>query len=188
MSVVSSPQSSPPGKAAREDPFEYWPYNLSSLGKILRASGRKGFLAKFPAPFLVLVHGPKGGSEYVGPRTEFSKSSGEVSEEDLLGQHVIPVVKTARNFYTSKVTIGRAKNNDIIIREPKISKLHAAILIEPDGFCLKDMGSANGTSHNGEPLEKYHIQPLKSGDILAFWRYVFEFQLPEAIAALLGRL
>ena len=185
---MSTSQSNPSGNPPREDPFEFWPYDLRSLGKILRESGKKGFLAKFPAPFLVLIQGPKGGSDYVGPRTEFSKSSGEVSEEELLGQHVIPVVKTARNFYTSKVTIGRAKNNDIIIREPKISKLHAAILIEPDGFCLKDMGSANGTSQNGEPLEKYHIQPLKGGDILAFWRYVFEFQLPEAVTALLGRL
>ncbi len=180
--------SSPSDSSGREEPFEFWPYNLSSLGRILKETGKNNFLAKFPAPFLVLVHGPKGGSDYIGPRTEFSKSSGEVSEEDLLGQHVTPVVKSARNVYTSKVTIGRAKNNDIIIREPKISKLHAAILIEPDGYCLKDMGSANGTSINGEPLEKYHIQPLKSGDVIALWRYVFEFQLPDSITALLGRL
>ncbi len=48
-------------------------------------------------------------------------------------------------------TLGRATTNDVVVLlDPSVSRLHAVIERYPTGFCLRDLGSANGTFVNGE--------------------------------------
>ena len=58
-------------------------------------------------------------------------------------------------------TLGRHRNNDITISDPKVSSFHARIDRSPDGFVLVDLKSRNGTFLNGKRLE---AGLLKTGD------------------------
>lgn len=60
------------------------------------------------------------------------------------------------------VTIGRAADCTIPIKDRYLSRRHAEILRMGSGWVLKDCGSANGTYLNGERVENSLL--LKSGD------------------------
>ena len=50
-------------------------------------------------------------------------------------------------------SLGRATTNDVVVLlDPTVSRLHAVIERYPTGFCVRDLGSANGTFVNGEPV------------------------------------
>jgi len=54
---------------------------------------------------------------------------------------------------TDRSSLGRATTNDVVILlDPTVSRLHAVIERYPTGFCVRDLGSANGTFVNGEPV------------------------------------
>ncbi len=143
----------------------------------LSKMGEKGFRRQYPHPFLGLSRTPLESEEWVEPKTldsEIRRIEPQRSGDAL--NIIVPVAKSDRNVYGSKVTLGRAKNNDIIMREPRISKLHATFIPKDDQvFQIMDMGSSNGTLVNGEPLTAREAVDLKSGDEISFWRYVFEF-------------
>ncbi len=49
------------------------------------------------------------------------------------------------------VSIGRAETNDIALPfDPTVSRLHAVIVRYRGGWCLRDLGSGNGTYLNGQ--------------------------------------
>ncbi|HUG53574.1 MAG TPA: DUF4388 domain-containing protein [Vicinamibacteria bacterium] len=58
-------------------------------------------------------------------------------------------------------TIGRHRNNDIVISDPKVSSFHARIDRGVDGFMLVDLKSRNGSYINGKRVE---TGLLKTGD------------------------
>jgi DNA-binding NarL/FixJ family response regulator len=48
-------------------------------------------------------------------------------------------------------TFGRAATNHVVVLlDPSVSRLHAVVERYATGFCLRDLGSANGTFLNGE--------------------------------------
>ena len=53
---------------------------------------------------------------------------------------------------TSRVSIGRSQENDIVLRHPSVSRFHAAIEKKEGSYILSDLGSANGTLLNGVTL------------------------------------
>lgn len=57
-------------------------------------------------------------------------------------------------------TVGRDPGNDIILRDPKVSRRHAEIVFERGFFVLHDLASANGTWVNGK---KIRVAPLTHG-------------------------
>jgi hypothetical protein len=63
----------------------------------------------------------------------------------------------ARDTYT----LGRHRNNDIVIADPKVSSFHARIDRTPDAFMLVDLKSRNGSFVNGKRIE---TAALKTGD------------------------
>ncbi len=58
-------------------------------------------------------------------------------------------------------TLGRHRNNDIVISDPKVSSFHARIDRTLDGFQIVDLKSRNGTYVNGRKIE---TSRLKAGD------------------------
>ena len=48
--------------------------------------------------------------------------------------------------------IGRAPLNDIVSEEPGVSRQHAGIRGDSEGYWLADLGSRNGTFVNGERI------------------------------------
>jgi len=58
-------------------------------------------------------------------------------------------------------TLGRHKNNDVVISDPKVSSFHARIDKTPEGFVVVDLKSRNGTFLNGKRVDS---GVLKTGD------------------------
>ncbi len=61
------------------------------------------------------------------------------------------------------LTIGRAPDNDLVLRHPQVSAHHARIRREGQGATLEDLHSTNGTYLRGERIERAAVQP---GDII----------------------
>jgi hypothetical protein len=58
-------------------------------------------------------------------------------------------------------TLGRHKNNDIVVADAKVSSFHARIDRAAEGFQIVDLKSRNGTFVNGKKVE---TRTLKTGD------------------------
>ena len=63
-----------------------------------------------------------------------------------------------------ETSLGRGESCDIVIPDRKISRHHAQISIGEEGTFLKDLGSKNGTHHNGEIISQSVF--LQDGDII----------------------
>jgi FHA domain len=51
------------------------------------------------------------------------------------------------------VTVGRARDNDVVVPDRSVSRRHALVKRDPRGALLiSDAGSSNGTSVNGKPV------------------------------------
>lgn len=71
------------------------------------------------------------------------------------------------------VSIGRGTQNDIILRDPYISKNHARIILDEDEYFLEDLESANGTLINDTRV--LDVVKLKDGDRIKFGQVEFLF-------------
>ncbi|MBS4537249.1 FHA domain-containing protein [Clostridium sp. D2Q-11] len=82
-------------------------------------------------------------------------------------------------FYSlvSDVSIGRSRNNKIIIKDPYISKQHAQIIKNRDEYYLEDLSSANGTYVNGEQIT--NAVKLMNGDTIQVGRVNFLFVIEQ---------
>jgi hypothetical protein len=63
----------------------------------------------------------------------------------------------------SRITIGRAPDNVLVLNDGEASAHHAEITASREGFRLRDLGSSNGTVVNGEPAADVF---LKLGDVI----------------------
>jgi phosphoserine phosphatase RsbU/P len=72
-----------------------------------------------------------------------------------------------------RTTIGRSTRSDICIPDPFASRVHAEVRKEGDHFLLQDLGSANGTRFNGQPVTQ--VLRLNSGDQIQIGETVFHF-------------
>ena len=75
-----------------------------------------------------------------------------------------------------RTVIGRGRGADIVLAEPTISREHAVIGRDSEGWYVKDLGSTNGSFANGSRIER-HL--LKQGDEIVMGRLVVEVTLPE---------
>ena len=163
--------------------------SVDFLAEQLQKRGEDGFRLKYPHSFLVLRFSPPDDTEEVDLQTVETQLS-EFDQEDRRKPivKIVALEKSERNAFKTKITVGRAKNNDVIIRAAKVSKIHAAFVIGKDEWQLMDMGSVNGTMVNGERLEKNQSVKLNSGDMISFWRYVFEYHDLDSFVAVLQKL
>ena len=58
---------------------------------------------------------------------------------------------TAYELVGDLITIGRASDNMIVIRDPSVSSHHAQLQLAGETYRLKDLDSTNGTRVNGIP-------------------------------------
>lgn len=76
-----------------------------------------------------------------------------------------------------EVTIGRDPSNRICLPDHFVSKFHAKILVSARTLTLVDLGSANKTYVNGEPITQ---KPLRFGDAIRFGSVECRLEGPEA--------
>jgi diguanylate cyclase (GGDEF)-like protein len=69
--------------------------------------------------------------------------------------------------------LGRSDGVDLVISDPSISRKHAMIVLNADGFYLSDLGSTNGTQLNRKKVTTTSI--LREGDKIVVGNVVFKF-------------
>jgi phosphoserine phosphatase RsbU/P len=62
-------------------------------------------------------------------------------------------------------SVGRKVDKDLVIADPRVSRDHALIVLEEEGFFVVDQGSKHGTFVNGERIQR---QKLERNDRLEF--------------------
>ena len=70
------------------------------------------------------------------------------------------------------LNLGRRNNNDIVINDLRVSRLHAQIRKTRDGYMIFDVGSSGGTFVNGERISCYLLQ---TGDVISLAGYTLVF-------------
>ena len=70
------------------------------------------------------------------------------------------------------VLIGRSRRCDFVVGDPSVSRRHALLIRNDDGWTVYDLGSTNGTRINGWRVERATLRP---GDELELGGSRFRF-------------
>ena len=74
-----------------------------------------------------------------------------------------------------RIVIGRGRKADLALAEVTISRAHAAVGFDEDGFFVEDLGSTNGTMVNGASVQR---QLLKNDDEIQMGKLRIGVTLP----------
>ncbi|WP_406140946.1 FHA domain-containing protein [Streptomyces sp. NBC_01089] len=70
--------------------------------------------------------------------------------------------------------IGRALENELVVSDLQVSRIHAEFVATPDGrFEIRDLGSHNGTYINGQPMAKSGTALIGPNDIVGVGHSTF---------------
>jgi pSer/pThr/pTyr-binding forkhead associated (FHA) protein len=83
--------------------------------------------------------------------------------EDLEGS------TTVVNLGSEDVTIGRKPHNTIQLTEQNVSRSHAKLIVQDDGWVIQDLGSYNGVKVNGVPIAGPTL--LRESDLIQIGDY-----------------
>lgn len=72
-----------------------------------------------------------------------------------------------------ETAVGRGNNNDLVLLDRTVSREHALISLEPDGYILTDLNSTRGTFINGVRSDS---KLLEEGDEIIIGSMVFRFK------------
>ncbi|MCO5167551.1 MAG: FHA domain-containing protein [Planctomycetes bacterium] len=96
------------------------------------------------------------------------------------------LVKSARNPFGALITVGRTPNNDIVLPQATVSKVHAIFTHGQDGWVLSDSRSSNGTFLDGLRLPPGEKRAVDDGAEVRFGRDIrARFLLPQSVLLLL---
>lgn len=79
-----------------------------------------------------------------------------------------------------ETAIGRARNTDIRLKLPSVSRAHAVVALRKDGFYIFDTESKQGVYVNGEKIDKK--AKLSHGDTVAFGMEIMKFYVASEAA------
>lgn len=70
--------------------------------------------------------------------------------------------------------VGRSHENDVVLTDPEVSRQHAAIRYEPEGYVLYDLTLTNPVCVNGKEIGYQCV--LRNNDVIQIGRVLLEFQ------------
>jgi hypothetical protein len=144
--------------------------DTETLAELAHVSSREQFIAKLPHCFLV-IDSASFDQEVVGFSTRVvDHAAAKRLSHARATPHVevLEIVKAPGNPYPDRVSVGRARNCDVCLRDPSVSKLHAHFRVAPGVLELVDIDSQNGTRVNGRTLPAHQPQAVGPGDIILF--------------------
>ena len=98
------------------------------------------------------------------PSLRIVKSDGTENRVDLDGK---------------KWLAGREDTCDIFLPDRKASRRQFEITSTPEGYFITDLGSANGTVLNGDPLIPEDPRPINSGDVISVQSLLLHFEIRD---------
>lgn len=81
----------------------------------------------------------------------------------------------ARYDLEERLLLGRGEHNQVLLDSPEVSRHHAAIFNDGDGYYVEDLGSVNGMTVNGELCNK---RRLADRDVVTIGPYQLTFAAP----------
>ena len=92
-----------------------------------------------------------------------------------LGEIKLINVSTGDSFPVSsrEVSVGRHKNCDVILNYPTVSRQHAVLFFDKDGWYIKAVNSSSPVFVNGNPVEKRAL--VSSGDFIKLGEVTLRF-------------
>jgi len=144
----------------------------------LQGLGPEKFLATYRHPFLL--------ENYLAPssRTKLGRvetisevdvenllpPTGTSEDEPLLQARTIPLEKRDKASADRMIFVGRSADNDIVLLNKMVSKLHAYFCQVPGSRVIQlvDMNSTNGTFINGDRLSPSVKTNLDDADVISF--------------------
>jgi hypothetical protein len=96
----------------------------------------------------------------------------------------LPLQKNRRadGMSSDRISVGRARNKDFVLRHVSVSKFHAWFQMDSSGgFTLTDAGSKNLTRVNGEPLPPREPKAIEEGDRIRFGNVECVLCSPETL-------
>ena len=151
---------------------------IASYLKEAAGSISNQFLEKYKHPVLLW---PQAGDWIEDTAFQFETFSSEYSEElpgaispstesQIAETVVVEILKQASSAPTNMICVGRAANNDIVLANNTVSKLHTYFLVSEkvDSYDIVDANSTNGTVVNNKQLIAYKNKPLLNRDNINF--------------------
>jgi hypothetical protein len=144
----------------------------------LEELGTKEFLATYPHPVLLENYFAASSRKKLA-RVEtvseldlerFHSSTGRLQNDTFLQARVIPLEKRDKSSAERMLFVGRSPDNDIVLPNKMVSKLHAYFCQVPGSEIVQlvDMNSTNGTFINDCRLPPSVKTNLKDADIISF--------------------
>lgn len=146
--------------------------------KSFQGLGREQFVEAYSNPFLLENYLASSSTSKLGRVETISeldvgdllalKENGE--DEPLLQTRVIPLVKRDKNSSERMIFVGRSTENDIVLLNKMVSKLHAYFCEVPGSQVIQlvDMNSTNGTFINGSKVPPSVKTNLADKDVISF--------------------
>ena len=79
-----------------------------------------------------------------------------------------------------RLSIGRVSDNELPLNDTSVSKIHAALTLDPQGTLLiADTGSTNGTYINGRRIAYGEARQIEEGDVVGFGDVEVRFRKNE---------
>ncbi|GGM62560.1 ATP-binding cassette domain-containing protein [Dactylosporangium sucinum] len=105
-----------------------------------------------------------------GPAVRFRKVT---VTEQVAAPPPPPSREVSRHEAGALVRLGRGDDNDVVLADLRTSRNHAELRRLPSGgYEVVDLGSRNGTFHNGKQVTRQVLQP---GDMISVGRHEFIF-------------
>jgi hypothetical protein len=105
------------------------------------------------------------------------------AEVDL---EVYPLAKKAGASFQDRITIGRTANNDVVLNDSSVSRLHAYIRRDGATWIVADAGSKNGSWLRAAQLEPRREIALPSRALLKLGEVELTFYTAADLFAALG--
>jgi len=139
--------------------------DVGTVRESARTLSREDFVREYSGYYLVVT--PHAESLNIGYRTVNMNIANVRPPRAESHFDIVPIAKAPHNPYPDRVSVGRATNCDIVLRDASVSKLHAHFRDFASGpLRVVDLGSSNGTKVNGAPLEPQRPVVLEPGDTL----------------------
>lgn len=104
------------------------------------------------------------------PCNELIVLSGTVEAAVYITRVIRRGSKSVNLPYHGRITVGRRKDNDIMVSYPIISGNHFQLLMEAGRVHAEDLNSTNGLYLNGKKISKATV---RSGDVLSVFSFLF---------------
>jgi hypothetical protein len=142
--------------------------DTDALADLAHSSTRDEFVEKQPHQFLVLETPLAEQDVQFATQVVDPVSLKRSAARRAPNVEVLAVVKAPGNPYPDRVSVGRARNCDVVMRDPSVSKLHAHFRVGGPKLELVDIDSQNGTRINGRALAPHQPATVSTGDTILF--------------------